>query len=419
MFPVSSLNNDSVIYDSQRIFTKENQLYDIWSRLLLEKEMFTSTGKSVNIIFPGHPNHYSGPDFLDAKIILNNQVLTGDIEIHLDSKDWYLHNHHKNYEFNNVILHVCLDKNETEDMTLKQNNQTVEILVLSDYLISSEYISIIQNKYCPLFATIQLEWLGYNLSLAGKKYFQKKVSYFETRLLYISLDQLLYQSLLMALGYSRNTEIFEEYAQVYNWEYYKQKIDKGLSLQDFQSCLIANMNNFRWNNFRIRPCNLPQNRLLQISVFLFQALQTSISSEIFKIFSFISDYNSEENDDIDVFLTTLRQRVYQKLCQDKENKPGKSKINLIIVNVFLPIMMLYAKKINNHNLQQLCLDLLISYPALDENHNCKNLYHFMTDIQIKIANNKAITQFGMLFIYKSYCKSHNCSLCTHNNNIFK
>ena len=51
-------------------------------------------------------NLNSGPDFLNAKIEINNQLWAGNVEIHINSSDWYQHNHETDENYDAVILHV-------------------------------------------------------------------------------------------------------------------------------------------------------------------------------------------------------------------------------------------------------------------------------------------------------------------------
>ena len=62
--------------------------------------------KSVEIIFPGFYNTNSGPDFLNAKIKIEQILWVGNLEIHVKSSDWYVHQHEKDSNYDAVILHV-------------------------------------------------------------------------------------------------------------------------------------------------------------------------------------------------------------------------------------------------------------------------------------------------------------------------
>jgi hypothetical protein len=48
----------------------------------------------------------AGPDFFNAQLNIGNQKWAGNVEIHLKSSDWYLHNHERDEAYENVILRM-------------------------------------------------------------------------------------------------------------------------------------------------------------------------------------------------------------------------------------------------------------------------------------------------------------------------
>lgn len=85
----------------------ERLLQFIWQFQYFNKgELLTTSGETMQIISPGQYNTNQGPDFLDAKIKIGKTTWAGNIELHLLSSDWKKHNHHKDKNYNNVILHV-------------------------------------------------------------------------------------------------------------------------------------------------------------------------------------------------------------------------------------------------------------------------------------------------------------------------
>ena len=106
---------------------KEDFLHYVWQYKKFDfSNLKTSTGDSLTIINSGQYLQLSGPDFFNAQIILNEQKWAGNIEIHVKSSDWYLHQHEKDANHDNVILHVVWEndapifrKDNTENPTLE------------------------------------------------------------------------------------------------------------------------------------------------------------------------------------------------------------------------------------------------------------------------------------------------------------
>ena len=53
----------------------------------------------------------SGPDFLNAKIQIDQMTWCGNVEIHIKSSDWFSHCHHLDKAYDTVILHVVYQSN--------------------------------------------------------------------------------------------------------------------------------------------------------------------------------------------------------------------------------------------------------------------------------------------------------------------
>ena len=57
---------------------QEQLLHFIWHRKLFQQEnLFTTTGQPVEILNTGIPNQDQGPDFLQARIRIGDQVWAG------------------------------------------------------------------------------------------------------------------------------------------------------------------------------------------------------------------------------------------------------------------------------------------------------------------------------------------------------
>jgi len=86
----------------------------------------TESNKRLQILSPGEFNVHEGPDFLESAILLEGNIIVGDIEIHKSASDWINHNHSRNLAYNNVCLHIVLNNDRIIP------NVNFETLVISD-----------------------------------------------------------------------------------------------------------------------------------------------------------------------------------------------------------------------------------------------------------------------------------------------
>ncbi len=71
----------------------------------LARDLRTTDGLGVRVVFHGHWSHGFGPDFSDAMVDIEGQgLLAGAVEIHARSSEWTAHGHHLDPRYNTVSL---------------------------------------------------------------------------------------------------------------------------------------------------------------------------------------------------------------------------------------------------------------------------------------------------------------------------
>jgi hypothetical protein len=116
---------------------KEDFLHYLWKFKKFDGLNLKSVqGEEITIIKTGDYLELAGPDFFNAHIEIGNQKWAGNVEIHLKSSDWYLHNHERDAAYKNVILHVVW---ENDTAIFREDNTEIPVLVLKDY-VSKEII---------------------------------------------------------------------------------------------------------------------------------------------------------------------------------------------------------------------------------------------------------------------------------------
>lgn len=88
---------------------KEDFLQFIWKHQLYNlRDLRLRDGRALTVLNKGVHNRSSGPDFKEAKILIDGQLWMGSVEIHLKESDWEAHEHSNDANYGNVILHVVL-----------------------------------------------------------------------------------------------------------------------------------------------------------------------------------------------------------------------------------------------------------------------------------------------------------------------
>ena len=131
---------------------KEDFLHHLWQFKKFDiANLQTTKGESIQILNSGQYLQLTGPDFFNAQLIIDNQKWAGNVEIHLKSSDWYLHDHEKDSNYDSVILHVVW---EHDVPIFRKDNSEIPTLELKEYVSLSDlhkYQSLISQKswiYC-------------------------------------------------------------------------------------------------------------------------------------------------------------------------------------------------------------------------------------------------------------------------------
>lgn len=85
----------------------ESWVQSLWSSLAFDRSgLHTACGLPLRILHPGTLNRNQGPDFLDARLLIDGIEWRGNVEVHVESGGWERHRHHLDPGYNSVILHV-------------------------------------------------------------------------------------------------------------------------------------------------------------------------------------------------------------------------------------------------------------------------------------------------------------------------
>lgn len=167
------------MHNSDRAY-HEGLLHWIWQNNYIEyNHLYTNRGKKVIIHNPGSLNKTDGPDFSGAEITIGKLRWYGNVEIHWQLSDWKHHQHQKDANFDNVILHIVFEN--TEQVIQRMDGSTIPTLCLAPFISKplrsfvSQYRSHPQLPCAGQLSFISEEAFLRQLEKAHEEYFEQKV----------------------------------------------------------------------------------------------------------------------------------------------------------------------------------------------------------------------------------------------------
>ncbi len=426
----------------KRIKISEEQIVLGWQRLL-GKKLTTEESEQLKVIYPGRVNGDNGPDFRDAVIIVNeSNLVKGDVEIHVKSSDWYSHGHHRDPEYNGVILHVVA-QHDGSSATLMQNGQTVPVLCLSHNLQHKAYHRL------PCFQIGKhgdKQTLRELLNIAGEERFRQKTASFQVELQRGEAKQVLWKSMMRALGYSKNMKPFEELAGRVPLSFLEE-VESGESLLLRQTWLLSvagllpcqrtrgefseeketreleqtwqavgrgtnAMSQNDWHLSHIYPNNSPVRRIIAQSHLLQRYHRDGLLQGMLRLVRETPSLagHSWLEDGLTVFSEGYWQDHHDFGLKTKKSALlGHSKAAEIILNVILPFAFAWGEVANEPELKERAINFYSYYPKLAENELTRHMAR-----QLCLEDNATLSaccQQGLIHIFRNYCCEGKCCEC--------
>ena len=425
----------------------ERFLYHIWDAGHLKPDLMTVSGKKIKIIYPGRFSSSAGPDFREAVISIDNDLIHGDVELHKTTYDWKAHGHVDDPNYCRIILHVVYQHNLKPDYTIDKKGRQIEIFAMQDFLddniikIFTGYQDdphIPKDKFCSFFAGQPAELLEPVFLKYGCQRIDEKAKRFAAEQYFTGFNQLAYQGILEALGYSKNKYQMLQLASSITYSQLRIFAREGMTEQQLiaiwlgASGLINKLPStfpaefvlkwkelysrqdfykdqleIDWHLFRIRPVNHPAIRLLQVSNLVYESLKGSLFNKFIKLFSFPIGK---------IKMAEFYQRLYQLFIRPGEFLPekyhlGKTRLDTLFINIVLPLALLYAQENKFSEMTDVILYIYKNYHSLPDNYITKSMRQFMDPSQIRLSRKKAIYQQAVLHIYNNFCRYHTCTQC--------
>jgi hypothetical protein len=193
----------------------ENLIQLVWANQMFHAEgLRLVDGRPVRILDSGRWNGSGGPDFHNARILLDDETLRGDVELHLNASGWRAHGHERDLDYNGVVLHVFLTNDDGLDHDRLHNGRALPRLELERYLFPDldtirrsvtaddfQYArpSTVGRCYEVMTGASSAE-LSRFLDRAGDERLNAKVGRLEDQLERSDIDQVFFQTVMSSLG---------------------------------------------------------------------------------------------------------------------------------------------------------------------------------------------------------------------------
>ncbi|HKJ00002.1 MAG TPA: DUF2851 family protein [bacterium] len=184
----------------------------------------TTGGAALEVLEPGWLNRGPGPDFTEARLLIDGREHWGDVEVHLTEDGWRAHGHHADPAYGRVILHVVLRRGHRAALT-PVANESIPVLeaapLLSRPLLDlMDEPELLLQRYealpgrCGLRAAlVEPEAVQRVVAHAAEARARAKAERILASAHGDSDEQLLFRQLFSYLGYRPHAGLFEDLAR--------------------------------------------------------------------------------------------------------------------------------------------------------------------------------------------------------------
>lgn len=420
---------------------QEDLLQYIWQfQYFNSANLLTSSGETIQIIHPGIHNNNQGPDFTGAKIKIGKTTWAGNVELHINSSHWNLHNHSGDSNFNNIILHVVWN-HDSEIKDVNGNDlSTLELKNRVSKLLLEKYRALMQaSHFIPCESQVQhvneLTLTNWKNRLVAERLIAKS-----GRILSILNDtnfhweETFWWLIAANFGLTVNSDFFQQIAKglpVAILAKHKNRIQQieallfgvaGLLRSEFhekyplmlQKEFIFYQKKYKLKTvdgelsfLRMRPANFPTIRLAQLSMLIHNSEH---------LFSKIKDAASlkEVKKMLDVNANDYwhYHYIFDELSDYKKKTLGSQMINNIIINTIVPVLFAYGIHHNEQAYKDKSVQWLEEIAA-EKNSITKGFEN------LNFSNKNAFDSQALIQLKNEYCNKKLCLHCAIGNALLK
>jgi len=421
-------------------FFKEDILHHVYQyKLYNTQNIKTTAGEEIKFIKVGDKNYNSGPDFLNAHIKISDTILVGNIEIHINSSDWYKHNHQNDKAYENIILHVVYNNdvpliiNNVEILTLELKNIiNMDVLVKYEELVKNKAFIPCEKSIKKVPELIFNSWVDRMLAerIEDKVHLVNQIFNNTNH----SWEETFYQLLSYSFGFGVNKHVFLKTIQSlplsiiakhknnifqieallfgtagllndYLEDDYLKKLQNEYIFLKNKYALNTFVTKQEWRFSKMHPSNFPSIRLAQFAMLIYK------SSHLFSKVLEVKDLSHlRKMFDVNTSEYWNNHYNFDKGSTFKVKSLGALAIDLIIINTIVPILYAYSK--TNSVYKSIANEYLLNIHSEDN-----KIIRGWNDIGIH--SNNAYTSQSLLHLKNNYCDNKKCLQCAIGNYIIK
>jgi hypothetical protein len=413
----------------------EKLLQYIWQFQYFNRDSLTTIpGDVVEIIHPGILNVNQGPDFLNARIKIGNTVFAGSVELHLKTSDWHKHGHHKDKNYNNVILHVVLENDQQSELPVLELQHRISQLMLNKYeqLMNNSSFIPCSNAIGQLK---DITWASWKERLLAERLLRKSQKVFDLlQQTNYHWEETFWWMLARSFGGKLNADAFEEVAKTIPVNLLaKHKLQihqlEGLLLgqagflhekheEDYPKLLWREYNFLKkkynlqqvhtpMHFLRMRPANFPTVRLAQLAMIIQKS--SHMLAKILK---------ANDVDEVKNWLSvTANDYWHYHYRFDEESsfspkKTGSDFIDVIIINTIIPMVFAYGVYHKDESSKEKAIKWLEKIKG-EKNYIIKGFGN------IGVKSITAFDSQALLELKNEYCSNKRCLTCAVGNYLLK
>ncbi|HPT13544.1 MAG TPA: DUF2851 family protein [Bacteroidales bacterium] len=415
----------------------EEFLHYVWQYRLYGTGLTIDTGETLEVLHPGYHNTDSGPDFFNAKLQIGETIWAGNIEIHVNSSEWYNHRHHLDKNYDNIILHVVWLNDQPVS---RENGEIIPVLELSGridenawnkylYFMASRAWIPCENMLSDVDDYVKSAWLERLLV----ERLERKSALVEDILKRAGNDynETFYRLLARNMGFKLNNEAFGLLADNLPYSFLLKHADDLFQLEAMifgQAGLLQGsfkeeypvqlqreyaflrskyslkpVDGKIWRFARLHPGNFPTIRLAQFAAIIHKSSG---------LFSRVVEAGSL-NTYLDLFSAKAsgywqNHYLFDKQASPRKKSLGEESIRLLIINLVAPLLFVYGRSKGSSRLTEKPVELLNSVDG--ETNSIIKKWN-----QLGMNVNSAAQTQALIELKTQYCNGKKCLSCSIGN----